>query len=358
MLELGERDEGAIVTVSRISVQQGMKKSEWLFQCHPSEFSIPSIQEFYGAGDYRVTVRGRQEGSNYQVIHADKKISIGEARSGAAPKAIAGTVVPASPQSQDLTRSIAEAISAPLQSLTQALAGMIPKQSSRADALAELSQMAQLLATMNGGRAAQPDPLEMLTRTLALVKESSAAAPLVNEDGEIPPNNLIAQGIGLVKSFLDAARSQQGAQAPAPVAQPGAAAVSLPAHVPAAPAVAAQPEDDMGLMLTAQMGMLLAAAKANGSPDLYAGLIYENAPDEVLAALQSENWWGEVLKLAPGFAPYKPWAESVRAALVAIVNEESAPEPGLTGAAEGRISSTDAPVGPAKPSADTPSRNP
>lgn len=340
MTELGSRDDEAKVTVKRITIGNGVKKEAWLYECHPREFSFAQLQEDYGEGDYRITIYGQQEGSNYKIIHADKKLTIGGLRGGRKPKSETGTeIVPAS-NPNDLTRAIASAISGPMQALVQTLAGMMPKATSRADVIAEMSQMATLMQMLKGEAAPAMNPLDALEKAVALM-QANRSAPVLNEDGEVSPNAVLVQGIQLVKEFFSAARESKTAQ---PAALP---APARPA-APAAPVSPAPSEDDaMKLMLKLQMKMFLNAAVNQSDPLTYATILYEQAPDEIIAKLQGADWFAELTKIEPGFSQHKAWCEQVRAEVLAALAEESSteiPPLPLTAPGDKGISSADAPA--------------
>lgn len=355
LIELGERDDEAKVVVKRRETHNGVRKDVWLFECHPKGFSIPDIQEHYGAGDYRVTVYGNQEGSNYKkIVHADKLVSIGDTRDGKKPDALAGVPALASSQNE-MTRALTAAISEPLRALAGAMAQMMPKQTSRADVIAEMTQLATLMQTMKGETPVPVDPLAALERAVSLMTNAKGAAPVLNEDGEVSPNAILAQGIALVREFFQAAKREAVvAAAPMP-------ALSAPVQVagpvaPAAPATAAQSAEDaeMKLFLKMQTMMLLNAARNDGDPETYAALIYEQAPDDVLEKLMGDKWFEELCALDPGFSAFRPWCEKVRAEILAEINAPPEPEE-LTPEKSKRINAEDAP-GPVQHSAPDPAR--
>jgi hypothetical protein len=324
MLELGERDDSAKVTVKRIVEAQGQRRKVWLFECHPREFSIPQLQMDFGEGEYQITVYGAQEGSNYKIIHADKRLSIGAARG--AGKTDQPASAPAVRDADQFTRAISVAIAGPLSTLAQALTQMMPKQTSRADMIAELKQFAEMFTAMRPPVDVTPraDPFDSLERAVALLRDAKGAAPIVNEDGEIPPTQILSQGIELLKGFFAAASQRQGAQAalPAPGTQPAPAPQLAPpgADIPAAQP--AQPQGiDMGLFLKMQLGIFLNAARNDSDPITYGAILYEQAPDEILAKLESAEWFAELCKLEPGFSAHREWCEKVRAEVIAALHE-------------------------------------
>ncbi len=319
MLALGARDEDAKVTVKRLVQSNGTRREEWLFECHPKEFSIPHLQQDFGAGDYRVQVYGRQDGSNYKVVHADKRLSIGAPRGAADKTALpVPAQVPGAPQSE-ITRAIAEAVGGPMMALANALAASQAKPQSRAEMLAELREILALTAPMRAEPAA--DPMAMLERAITLMRPAPGAAPaMLDEAGEVSPNAVMMQGLALVKEFFQAAKTNRDNQA-AQAAPASAARIEAPK---AAPAQSLPSDDSMKLALKMQMAIFLNAAKADSDAHTYAALLYENAPDEVFSKLMGETWWADLQAIEPAFAPYKAWCEKVRAAMIEIDN---APDP-------------------------------
>jgi hypothetical protein len=113
--------------------------------------------------------------------------------------------------------------------------------------------------------------------------------------------------------------------APATAAQP--APQPAPAAQPAASAAASTTENEqMETFLRMQLALFLNAAKAEGNPEIYAGLIVENAPEKLLDLMEAPTWFEELCKLAPDFAAHKAWCEQVRNIAMEAL-KETAEEP-------------------------------
>lgn len=331
LTELGEADDEAKVTVKRIEVANGVRKEVWLFECHPTAFNIADVQESYGEGEYKIIVYGAQPGTKYKVIHANKKISIGPPRSGAAPKALAAVpAVTAAPQSE-LARALADSLAGPMMVMAKAVEGLAQQRGgSRKELLEELTVLAGIM------KPAQPagDQSSLMTAITLAEKFSGLAKGGAEIDSESGPWMVLREAVAQLGGPLaEMMRSRQAAPtAPAAgeiPAQPQSALARIQNSGGAAAAVEIMPQtnaaesDPTMLALRMQLGVLLTAAKGAADPELYGELIYQQAPDEVIEKLQSENWFEELCKLEPAFQPHKEWCAAVRKIVVDLLAEDA-----------------------------------
>ncbi|MCS6947866.1 MAG: hypothetical protein NZM12_09645, partial [Steroidobacteraceae bacterium] len=316
----------------RMTLENGVRKEAFLYECHPSAFSLSDLQESYGAGDYRVKVFGIKPGTNYRVIHANKKISVGPSREqakGKLPSAIGTAPVPASTDA--LTQALAQAIGEPMKLVAQALTQTIQAQKhSRAEALAEVKELAQLAGI--GQRA--PDPMGQLQTLLGMLAtiKSATGSDAESADPEAAPWGMLKEA---VRVFGDVLKTSQTARANGPVSVPAPVpsinAIPVPATSPVTTPANASQDDPMKLWLQAQLTLVTLAAANNDDPEKWAVRVYEDAPDDVLAAILAPDWETKLQTLAPGLVPFRDWCAKVREHLQRIVAEDAQSSAGQAG---------------------------
>lgn len=327
MAELGANDDQAKVTVSRVQNVNGIKKELYLFESHPSQFTLQDLQEAYGEGDYRIKVYGKQPGTNYKVIHANKLVSIGptreQAKGIAKPAALGSNVTVQNSGGSEVAKAIADTL-APILAAQGALLAKLANGDGGAGRKALLEEMEIMARITGAGKQADPfSGMENLLKVVTLVKglTSNDGAGL---DAESGPYAVIMEGL---RTFGSLVHQGKNTAAPAPaatqrLASPHPSAQPVPDNAAAA-APQPDPEDQEEIMfLRAQLAILLSAAKANGNPETYAGLIYEQAPDEILAMVEADDYFVKLCEIVPEFAPHKEWCESVRALVLADLKDD------------------------------------
>ena len=321
LTELGARDDDAKVSVYRLDNVNGIRKEAFLYECHPNEFSMADLQEAYGAGDYRVKVYGLQADTNYKVIHANPKITIGPTREQA-KKALLPVVLAAAPAAP------ADAgIAAALALLAQAVHKMSESSGgTRAELLAEMKTMAEI-AGLNrpaGGELAGIQGALALMTSLKGVMGGGAGG--VDNDPDAAPYQLMGKALETFSEIYKTARAVPAAAPEVPkLPAPPASGKSADA-----PGEFTLEDEALNIMLKGQLMTLLFAGRANDDPEKWGARIYEDAPDEIIAAIQSPDWFEQVVKLDANFSTLKPWLEKVRAV---VLEEITAAGTALTGAA-------------------------
>jgi len=289
-----------------------LPRDQFLYQCGPEDFTEEFLQSDYGAGTYRIRLYGSM-GGNYGLI-VNRLLEIGPPPRSKMPAPL-GAVQPAgvtvnAGDGSEIARAMTQAMAPIVAALTTVLQQVLGGQNSRQQSLAELKELAAIVG-LSGGQRNTADPMTQLTSMVQLAKE------LIGEGGGDGPREP-STGALLMKAIENFAPMLQGKL-------PGGAP-QQPAQLPA-PAPSAQPTqqpqgDAVSLALKAQLLVLLNAARAGSEPQVYATLIYENAPDEVLDVLESPQWFAELCRLEPGFATVRPWAEQVRAIVLAAIAQE------------------------------------
>lgn len=333
LAKTGEGAEDAEVKVYRIGgptsggggvagrVTPPQMRDEFLYKCAPDEFDESLLQASYGAGTYRIKLYGTNAAGNYGIM-VNKTLAIGALPSWKKNEVLAAAAAAAAPAVVTREPNDTAAI---VTAITTALAPLLGKlgEGGAQSRKAMLEEMQLMSAMFRQPAAPSADPISQLGALLALVNQSRG-----NEitDPDAAPFQLIQKALDTFGPLL---QQRQAAAAPA----------ALPA--PAAKAAATQPvqseEEQVNLIqraaLAGQLALLVNAAKMDADPDMYATLIFENAPDEVLAQLEAPMWFENLCQLEEGFKEFKPWCEKVRAALVAIIAEEKEPDLPSTGKA-------------------------
>lgn len=331
LTELGAADDEAKVTVSKIEIQGGIKKQAFLFECHPSEFNAQDVQEAYGPGDYQIRVYGKQAGTNYKVIHANKKITIGPTRDQAKQKQLPAPVAAVPQDGSSVAKAIAEALAPVMAGQAALIQQIIGKGSSRADTLAEFKLMAELFKPAPGN--SEGNSLATLKTAIELVRPLAGGGNGGKLDEESGPWAVILKALDTFGDHLKVAK---------PAAPSGAPALAAPV---AGADAGGQPseEEQLKIALRMQLAVVLNAAKMDSDPQMYAALIYENAPDDLLAKLQGATWFEELCNIEPGFKDFKPWCEKVRVEVLEEIKVASEPEqPDLTAGAGSSKTAKDA----------------
>lgn len=341
LAQLGETgDSLAKVMVYRERVEGGRSRREFLYECPPSEFQLPALQETYGAGDYRVTVYGTGSTGRTAIL-SNKLHSVGMSRAqiqqatlaAALPAAPAPALAPATDPAA-LAQVVAAALAQPLSALVETVRA---SQTSRGAMLGEMEALARIL------RPAEPSapviapaapPMVGPMETFRLAKEMAGflSGRKPDDDGD-GAGGVIEKALGAFLAAMTAAQARQGQAQPvaAPIAPPAAPAQPV---APGASAAFEETEDDeVSLMLK----LMLIAAKRGDMDEApaWGERVYEAAPDEMLEALALETWWQNLLAVAPAFGAYRPWCEKVREEVLRLKAEDAQEPPKGDGASTG-----------------------
>lgn len=258
------------------------EKMHWLFDCTPDDFPVlERVRDDYGTGNYRV------------FVYRDNTLYRNFSLSVEAPSK--------KPQSP-----IGERYEMPQNSLS----AMIERQNALFERLLN-NQQPQQIAVQN--------PIDMMRAVMEAVKTATAIIPVSSPApsalGPETALKLIMEGFNagkqvgggepaeresgimdllrdlvkspIVEKMLDGAVAAQMQQATATIPRP---VIAPPSNIQAqeAPEPVKQEETQMN-MLTMQLKMLVAKAKAGADVDLYADLIADNMPEETLFTLLNDT---------------------------------------------------------------------
>lgn len=332
LLNLGESEDGSKVTVYRYSVNTGKRLEEWLFECGPREFSYSEIQDCYGQGKYRIRVHGVTSTGEWGIL-SNKVHDIGPGKVSTKPQE--KTNEPS--EIAQLAKMMAEQNALILQAITtRPQVDPIEQFTKIAGALGALPQQNQPLPP-------QPDMFDQFMKFAQLQKLLKGDPMPIGEEGGIDSSALLmSKGLDAVMTLFGA-QNQKPAMMQVPNVSPlGGAPVqpvkAIPENVttskhpgssPNIPIIEQNPSnlpiqseiDEMRAMLKMYMNMIITAASHDGEVETYAGLIYEQAPDDVIAMLETDGWFDELCKVEPRAANFKPWFEKLRTRVLELLND-------------------------------------
>lgn len=290
--QLGSDDE-AMVMIYR----QGTKYEEQIYidECPPSEFRLSMLQEEpYNGGTFRIHVRGQGKTG----FLANRKIKV-------QPKAI--KAAPAGPD--PIVAALAQ-MQQQQQQFMKDMAAMMQRpavtQQSPMDLLMQMKMLKELTTPAVAPSPAM-DQMAMMKQMFNMAKELSELSGNGGAD-ESP----ILRGLEkFALPFLSTMQAQNAQQAqamqPAPAAAP-------PAPPPAAPTTTEQAEEDENMMmLRYYIGQLIAKAAGGSDPGIYADLILDNAPDELIEQyILPDDWQARLVKIEPNVAQHSAWFAQMR----------------------------------------------
>lgn len=290
-------------------------RDAFLYECPPDEFSEGALQESYGEGTYRIKMYGTHpDGGNYGML-VNRLIEIGPAPKWkpaptAQPQTLGAVTVQGS--GGEVARAIAEVLAPVMQQMQS-------RTPTRAEMLAEMKTMAEIFRPATSATPSASggikETLELLSLAKGVLGSGGDAGAL---DGESGPWAVLLEAVRNFGPQLGEVLKQKtaGKAQPAALPSPDAAAqVTEPAISPE--------EEEMNLLLSAQLTMFHHAAKTDADPEEWGALLYEKAPPELLAALQSEEWFDALCKIDPKFSAFKPWCEKVRDVVLEELKLES-----------------------------------
>jgi len=217
-------------------------------------------------------------------------------------------------------------------------------------AAAEPSTLSRLLEKMDQRlsaiEAAKPDPMAEMQRTLALfstVKEILAPPPAPAQPSPASTIKEVAEMFGLLKMVreeieppppppddpLSAALPKMldiiaGAQKSDP--EQSLPMVNVPAlSPPEKTGQNAANENTEPDMTQVAFQWLTALAKTDADIEQPADMIYEQAPDELIALLKAPNWFDQLAAIHPKIAPFRAWFTKLRDRVLQIYSEENNP---------------------------------
>jgi len=304
LADIGGTDSDAKVSVYRISGTN--RKLSFIRSYLPNEFSLEQLQSDIGAGDYRVQVRAKGG------LLANKAISIES--DPVKPAQVAMTVSPST--APDIGK-LADAMMQGFQQLSalmaQNRAPIIDPNQMRRDMMQDMVIMKQLFERpepQNGAIGA----IEMFMKGMEMAKD------ITPKEGDTGPMDIMLEAL---KTFgapiAQAAMVRQEMAVPIPVPQVGAIPAPAQFVQPAPP----EGNNPMNPALSHYVNMLVALAKENRDPYLYADLIVDQvSEDEIRGFINDPDLIGTLAKINPEAMNYRPWIDELKKGIIEILTDE------------------------------------
>lgn len=301
MAELGSID-GSRCTVHRAEKNQPL---EYVFACSPSEFSLDDLRDKYGGGTFRlfVTKPGHTGVWRNMLVHVART---------------AGTPMAADPNAAMLS-VMREGFARQAEVLKAALAPQVPA----GEPVTMATILPQLPAIITAAAAAitalrpptpAPAPVAQSKDSgIELFIKGVELAQDLRGGGDGDGGGLMGILREFVKSPMMGAAVQAMAAQPQATHQPTRPALAAPqpqaAPVPApAPTPTDQPMNAPNAALAHYLGMLCAMSQNGKDPALYADLVLDNAPDQLLdELLAADDGVAYLAQYQPQVANHRQW---------------------------------------------------
>lgn len=289
------------------------------------------VRKQWGPGEYKIMLYGTVPGTNRIALRARDTCTL---------EALAETAV-ADSQGSDVAK-ILQAMQEQNRAVMEALTNR-PAVDPHADMLKMFTMVSAMKEAFGmNGKPEKSSIAEMVEamRELKAVSGELNGEKTEDENGLGSLVKLAAPIITMVQQRMQP--SQQIEQGFPTLAVPDSMHTQgvAPAFDPSQPMATPQPEtedEDMNalamMLMHTHLKILTVQAKANGDVEAGAEYVLDQLPDEMLDALENENWWLMLTQVAPNVAPYQAWFTSVRDRALAILAEEAAknPEPPAIG---------------------------
>jgi hypothetical protein len=310
----------------------------WLFGCHPEAFELEALRDKYNGGQFKLYITRDGVPIRNTVLNVEAPARLSAEQGPAAGADVVIAVRDAFEKQAALLRELKPAPppSLDIPALLQAATGMI----------AALRTASQPLPAPAPPPPA-PSPSASLDSMIGILQKGidlgrTVTTPEASGNGEGLSG--IVQTLlrsPIMSAIVEAVR----AQAPAVPAQQRVFAAPQappppPAVAPAPTAAAAGGPMDMQAMRAA-LAQLVAKARNNSDPILYADWILDNVPNgQVRALVVQVDLLEQLVRLNPEVQMYRPWFESLRASLLEAL--ELPPHTGLTAEAGSANGTADA----------------
>jgi hypothetical protein len=288
----------------------------------PDMFSIDSIQQTYGAGEYQIHVRSGGRLRSRRTVRIAK------------PKVDPNSTVQNAPNTEAIIQTMQQGFASMLEGLKVVVQSQ-PHQPVKTtqDLLQELMLMKQIMGGDNKGGAGIDDFLKMLEVAKGMVSSSEPAGT----------NDILMEGIKSIAPMLAAGFAQQQQQPQlsqiqrinyppklAPDVLPNPAPV-IPVQTPAPIATQEQPPtlnlnqseiDAMKLQEMMLFNLLISNAEKDNDPEPYANMLLDIVgDDEAEKMLNVPNWFELLVERDSRVQNYQAWFINLRAIMLDYINE-------------------------------------
>jgi hypothetical protein len=198
--------------------------------------------------------------------------------------------------------------------------------------------------------APRESPAKMIGELLAVMQGAKELrAAMGDTDAAAAEPSIYSLGQQVLSLIQGAVMQPQPARAALPaVTAPAAIAPPASSNSPAPGAIAEQTSEAAeanaeaaraAAVLRQAVAGLNAMASFNANAESAADMIFDQAPDQVLAMLERTDWWDRLRELAPDVAQFEPWYRTVHAELMALWTKEKQRQAGAAGSGAGATAS-------------------
>jgi DNA-binding FrmR family transcriptional regulator len=299
-MQLGEAPDSATIHIYR--VREVRKNEAWLFETTPGEFKQERILQEYGAGLYRV-IGTWPKGSGRRGLFINRLITVEEPLGGIVRK------VEQPSDNKEVMVAIA-AMQSGFEKAMLAIAGAIQSNAQVQPKETEtdfLNKMLVYQKLFTPATVAQSDPLESISKILALKNQLDL---LGGGNGE---SSIMPTLLTMAKPIIEGLTAQQ--------TQQKINAQALPLQHPIEP-IPPQESEPMNPMVAMYIKTLISAAEKQSDPGVYAELILDQMPDNMLDDLLNDKHWFDKLSHAvPAIKPHEAWFKSVHENMVELTTD-------------------------------------
>lgn len=306
-------------TSARITVYRVIKnqKPSYVFECDPSTFSLDDLRDKYNGGEFRLyIVKDGRLWRNMSVVVEPKQT-------------VAHDPAPPMSQMADVMAVMRDGFAAQAAALREALSSRGPSMFSGMDLPAVITAAAAAITALRPPPAppAPPAPdvsekaLDMFMRGLEIANTMRDSGGSDNSLGgmlrDVLRSPILATAVQSAAQQALLPAPQRPPQQPAPTPNPVSHA--KPPETVAAP----QPKPEEA-MLAYYLGFLCGKAQTGAEPSLYAELVLDNVPDEQLMPMlnRGDQLIDDLIVIHPPVAQHREWFVG----LLKEINELLAPE--------------------------------
>ncbi len=317
LADLGGASTDAEVKVYRASAAKGNKGGAFLFSCAPEEFTLESIRDNYGGGDYRVHVR-----ANGGIV-ANRLVSIEEPKRPMFPVAAQQPTTANNDALEKMMAAMVQGFQGLGQLIVQSNQKPVvdPMQSQR-DTISLMLSMKELFGSNSGGNQIE-SALGMFQKGMELAREMTP-----RDTAE--PMDMLMEAFKTFGPVIANATAQR---------QNNAADVAYTA-TPQSPQQiqpqlsASQGTPEMADPKTATyVNMLVSLARENRDHELYAEMIVDQVPEnEIRAMLDRPDLIEHLARFNPEVRNHTAWIDALKNSVLGLLTDtpESGTVPAIT----------------------------
>lgn len=305
---------------------------EYCRKFRPDEFedgSFDMLREMFGSGEYELRLYATDPASRKFTVRNLTRIKISDVKT--APRA-------------ELPSGLSQVLSTIAQGQERMLTALVEmKQAPQKDPMEEMTRMLAMMTAMREamGLNQQPQTREKssIGEIVSAIRELRGAAEELTPQTEKEPESLI----GMLPKVLELVKSGQEAQqgmvpglgGMIPQGDPGAvlSPVTIPPSMIQTPAANSTEDEPVKLTtafkLRAYLRALVDMAKNKDPVPKAAQFVYEKLPDDLLEMMELPAWFEMLASVAPEVRDHKDYITQVRDAALALLNE---PEDGAQAA--------------------------